>query len=163
MAIITVNELIATLAQENTEITDNLISILVKQINEQNINLQHSIDQINATRLLVKLLNRNINFNSDPLGILLVMAAAMENPKQQNLSEKNLITLILQLTKELIKTHPETVKDFYFKLIKNNTSDRPHIKPFMDFVLNYKGEVEPQISTEINEVQHDETHTVSDS
>lgn len=132
MAIITVNELIATLAQKNTKITDNLIYSLGQQIVQQGLVFSTDKDKDNAIELLVKLLNRNL----DPFELLLTSFSKESN------TEKNLITLIMQLTKELMKVRLETLKEFCLKLISNNTSDRSHIKPFVEFVLNYKKEVE---------------------
>ena len=60
----------------------------------------------------------------------------MENKSNVETSEKNLITLILQLTKELMKSQSEILKGYCLKLIGNNTSDRPHIKPFVEYVLS---------------------------
>ena len=137
---ITVNELIATLAEKNVKINDQMIYTLGQQIINQGLNFPTKKDRDNAVTVLAKLLA----VSPDPFAFLLVMAAAFEKQSSQaeNIPEKNLNTLIMQLTKELIKVVPETLKTMYMNIIKNNWSDRPHIKPFMDFISNYKGEVE---------------------
>jgi len=163
MVIITVNELIATLAEKNTKINDQMIYILSQQIINQGLNFPTEKDRNNAVTVLVKLLS----VGPDPFAFLLVMAAAYEKQSAQgeNIPEKNLNTLIMQLTKELIKVVPETLKTMCLNAIKNNWSDRPHVKIFIDFVLNYKIEQNDEVEVQQNVSNHEtaEVPSVTDN
>lgn len=135
MSIITVNELIAVLIQEKTQIPDELIFSLSEQISIANkLTLSTETEVDNAILLLIKLLNKPTQFSFFPT-------------KEDEKFIKLLSMLILVITEVLIKVRPIKIKEFCLTIIKNNGSTRPHIKPFIDYVLKYKEEVQKPSSS----------------